>query len=121
MGKAGQNVVIVDCDMRIPTQHKIFGLPNKLGLSTLLTQQTRLIDVMHKNRNTNTWILTSGPVVTNAMELLGSPQMKSVLELLVPKFDYILIDTPALLPVGDVLALAPLVDGIILVTRQGFL
>jgi capsular exopolysaccharide synthesis family protein len=120
IGKAGQNVIIVDCDMRIPTQHKIFGLPNKLGLSTLLTQQTRLIDVVQKNRNPNTWILTSGPSVTNAIELLGSPQMKSVIDLLVQKFDNVLLDTPALLPVGDVLALSTLVDGIILVTRQAY-
>ena len=101
-------MIIVDCDMRIPTQHKIFDLPNKLGLSTLLTQQARIIDVIQKNRNPNTWILTSGPIVTNALELLGSPQMKSVIDLLVQKFDYVLIDTPALLPVGDVLALSTL-------------
>jgi capsular exopolysaccharide synthesis family protein len=120
IGRAGQRVIIVDCDMRIPTQHKIFGLPNKIGLSTLLTHQSKFVDVIQKNRNPNTWILTSGPTVSNAMELLGLPQMKSVIDLLVQKFDYVLLDTPALLPVGDVLALNILVDGIILVTRQAF-
>lgn len=120
MGKAGQNVIVVDCDMRLPTQHKIFGLPNKLGLSSLLSQQTRLIDVMQKSRNPNTWVLTSGPVTSNAMELLGSAQMKSVLELLVQKFDYILLDTPALLPVGDAIALSNIADAIVLVTRQSY-
>ena len=120
LGKAGQRVIIVDCDMRIPTQHKIFGLPNKIGLSTLLTQQTKLTDVTQKDRNPNTWIMTSGPTVPNALELLGSPQMKTVIDLLLQKYDYVLLDTPALLPVGDVLALTNLVDGIILVTRQAF-
>lgn len=118
MGKAGQNVIIVDCDLRLPTQHKIFALNNKQGLSTLLTQPTRLIDVVKKNRNPNTWILTSGPVVTNAMELLGSAKMKLILEQLSQKFDYILLDSPALLPVGDAIALATNVDGVVLVTRQ---
>jgi succinoglycan biosynthesis transport protein ExoP len=120
MGKAGDNVVIVDCDMRLPTQHKIFGLNNKQGLSTLLTQPIRLIDVIKKNRNPNTWIITSGPEVSNAMELLGSAQMKAIIEQLSQKFDYILLDTPALLPVGDAIALASFVDGIVLVTRQYF-
>jgi Mrp family chromosome partitioning ATPase len=46
--------------------------------------------------------------------------MKSVIELLVQKFDYVLFDTPALLPVGDVIALSSLVDGIILITRQAY-
>jgi succinoglycan biosynthesis transport protein ExoP len=118
IGKAGLNVLIVDCDMRLPTQHKIFGLNNKQGLSTVLTQPVRLIDVIKKNRNPNTWIITSGPEVSNAMELLGSNQMKIILEQLSQKFDYILLDTPALIPVGDAIALATSVDGIILVTRQ---
>jgi succinoglycan biosynthesis transport protein ExoP len=120
MGKAGQKVVVVDCDMRIPTQHRIFELPNKLGLSTLFTQQSKLINVMQKSRNPNTWIITSGPVVSNSMELLGSPQMRSMLEQLKQKFDYVLLDTPALLPVGDAIALGSMVDGIVLVTRQAY-
>lgn len=118
MGKVGQNVIVMDCDMHLPVQHKIFDLPNKLGLSTLMTQQTRLIDALQKTRYQNTWVLTSGPNVPNAIELLGSPQMKSVIELLAQKFDYILLDTPALLPVGDAIALSNFVDSIVLVTRQ---
>ncbi len=118
MGNVGQNVIVIDCDMHLPVQHKIFNLPNKLGLSTLLTQQTRLIDAIQKTRYMNTWVLTSGPNVPNSIELLGSPKMKSLLDLLVQKFDYVLIDTPALLPVGDSIALSNYVDALILVTRQ---
>jgi succinoglycan biosynthesis transport protein ExoP len=118
MGKVGQNIIVIDSDLHLPVQHKIFNLPNKLGLSTLLTQQTRLIDALQKTRFMNTWVLTSGPNVPNSMELLGSPKMKSVIELLAQKFDYVLIDSPALLPVGDAIALSNFVDGIIVVTRQ---
>lgn len=120
MGKAGQKVIIVDCDMRLPTQHKIFGLSNKLGLSSLLNQQTMLIDALQKSHNPNTYVITSGPVVSNPLELLGSPQMKSLIDLLVQKFDYVLLDTPALLPVGDAIVLSTLVDSITLVTRQTY-
>lgn len=118
MGQVGQNVIVIDCDLHLPVQHKIFNLPNKLGLSTLLTQQTRLIDALQKTRYLNTWVLSSGPNIPNAIELLGSPQMKSLIELLVQKFDYVLLDTPALLPVGDAIALSNYSDAIILVTRQ---
>jgi len=120
MGKAGQKVILVDCDMRIPTQHKIFGLPNKLGLSSILNQQAMLIDVLQKSHNPNTWVITSGPIVPNQIELLGSPQMKSLVELLMQKFNYVLLDTPALLPVGDAIVLSTLVDTIALVTRQTY-
>jgi capsular exopolysaccharide synthesis family protein len=118
MGKTGQKVIIVDCDMRIPTQHKIFGVPNKLGLNSLLNQQASLIDVVQKTHNPNTWLLTSGPIASNPIELLGSPQMKSLLDVLTQKFTYVLLDTPALLPVGDAIMLSSQVDAITLITRQ---
>jgi Mrp family chromosome partitioning ATPase len=54
------------------------------------------------------------------MELLGSPQMKTMLEQLKQKFDYVLLDTPALLPVGDAIALGSMVDGIVMVIRQAY-
>ncbi len=120
MGSVRQSVVIVDSDLRLPVQHKIFGLSNKVGLSTLLTQQTRIIDVLQKSRYPNTWVLTSGPSVPNPMDLLGSPQIKSVIDLLTQKFDYVILDTPAMLPVGDALVLSSLVDAIILVVRQSY-
>ena len=123
MGRAGQKVIIVDCDMRRPTQHKFFGLPNKFGLSTLLNQQTMQIDVLQKSRNPkdpNTWVLTSGPLPPNPIELLGSAQMKSLIEQLVQKFDFVLLDAPAILPVGDAIVLSSMVDTIALVTRQTY-
>ncbi len=120
LGNARHNVIIVDSDLRLPVQHKIFGLSNKLGLSTLLTQQARLIDVLQKSRYANTWVLTSGPSVPNPIDILGSPQMKAVIDLLSQKFDYILLDTPALLPVGDAIVVASFADSILLITRQSF-
>lgn len=120
MGKIGKKVIVVDCDMRLPTQHKNFNLPNNLGLNSLLSQQSMLIDVLQKTHNPNTWVITSGPVASNPIELLGSPQMKSLLELLVEKFDYVLLDAPALLPVGDGIVLSNIVDSIVLVTRQTY-
>lgn len=120
LGKVGQSVIILDCDLRRPTLHNIFKLPNIYGLSTLLTQQVMLIDVLQKSPNPNTWVLTSGPVVPNPIDLLGSSEMKSIIEILIQKFDYVILDSPAVLPVGDAIVLSAIVDKIVLVTRQAY-
>jgi capsular exopolysaccharide synthesis family protein len=120
MGKIGQNVCIIDCDLRLPTQQKIFNLSNELGLSSILTQQSILTDVLQKCHNPNVSIITSGPVDSSPIELLQSPQMKSLIDGLVQEYDYVLLDTPALLPVGDALLLSTMVDAIALVVRQAY-
>ena len=120
MAKVGQHVIVVDCDLRLPTQHKIFNLPNKLGLSSFLNHEAMLIDVLQKSHNQNAWVITSGPLVSNPIELIRSPQMKSLIDLLVQKYEYVLLDTPAMLPVGDATALLPMADMMILVARKGY-
>jgi succinoglycan biosynthesis transport protein ExoP len=116
----GPKVIVVDCDLHIPTQHKIFDLPNYFGLTTLLTEQSKISNVIQKSRFANTWVLTSGPNVKKPLEVLRVPHMKTVINDLISNFDYILLDTPALLPLNDAILLTPLVDGIFLVARQGY-
>jgi capsular exopolysaccharide synthesis family protein len=113
-------VCIIDCDLRLPTQQKIFNLSNELGLSSLLTQQSILTEVLQKCHNPNVSVITSGPVDSTPIELLRSPQMKSLIESLKQEYDYVLLDTPALLPVGDALLLSTMVDAITLVVRQAY-
>lgn len=120
MASCGPKVIVVDGDLHIPVQHKLFDLPNYFGLTTMLTEKTKLNNVIQKSRYANTWILTSGPNVKKPLALLGSPQMKSVIDELKEDFDYILFDTPALLPTSDAIILSPLIEGIFLVTRQGY-
>jgi non-specific protein-tyrosine kinase len=120
MAETGQKVLVIDCDMRLPALNKFFGLPNTLGLSTLLNQETTLTNVLQKTRIPNVQVITSGPVPPNPMGLLGLPLMKALIEKLGQHYDCILLDTPAILPVGDAIVLATIVDAIALVTRQTF-
>jgi len=93
---------------------------NKIGLSNVLSQQITFVDAVQKTRHPNIHVLTSGPTPSNPTDLLGSIQMKDLIANLHKRYDVILLDTPAILPVGDAGVLAPLVDGVALVTRRTY-
>ena len=120
IAQAGQKVVVVDCDLRRPTQHKLSNLSNKVGLSSVLVQHEPLEKALQKTRYPNLEVLSSGPLPQNPTELLGSPLMILLIDRLTHLYDMVLIDTPALLPVVDGAVIAPLVDGVVLVARRNF-
>lgn len=115
---AGRSVVIVDADMRQPGMHTAFGLSNEQGLSSVLSGQACLDDVLKKSHVDDIHVLTSGPVVTNPSELFSSPQMNDLLLQLTERFDMVLIDAPALLAVADAAVIASIVDGVLLVVGR---
>lgn len=119
ISQLGFRVLIVDCDMRRPSQHKIFELPNEIGLSTVLEKRVSLSEAVQQTRNPNLKILTSGVSPEDPSALLATPYTKSVLQELAPKFDLILLDTPAMIPVIDSAVLAPLADGVLQIVRCG--
>lgn len=113
--QAGKSVLIMDCDMRNPTVHKNFGLSNKLGLSSCISMGTALSDAVQKTSIEGLYALTGGVIPPNPSELLGSEQMKNVLQRAKEQYDYVLIDTPPVMPVTDALIVSRFVDGMILV------
>lgn len=115
MAQAGQKVVVLDCDFRNPTQHKLFKLQNK-GLSNCVATGKDVFEIIQNSGTPGLDIITSGPVAPNPSEILASSRMKEVLEELKEKYDYVLIDTPPVLPVTDAAVLASRVDGVILIT-----
>lgn len=124
IAQSGRKVILVDCDMRLPTVHKVFDLPNKRGLTSVLTEEVELEDAILYSTFPRLHILTSGPLPPNPTELLGSPQMISLVRRMQEQFDFVLLDTPALLSVADAAVLAPIADSIIWVisraqTRRG--
>jgi polysaccharide biosynthesis transport protein len=118
IAQSGRTIVIVDCDMRLPTVHKVFELPNKRGLTSVLTKEVELDGALLSSTFPRLHVLTSGPLPPNPTELLGSPQMMALIEELQQRFDFVLLDTPALLSVADAAVLAPLADNIIWVVAQ---
>ena len=118
MAQAGHSVVVCDCDFRNPTQHKIFGLPNK-GLSNCVSTGVDIMELVQDTKIPNLYVLTSGPVAPNPSELLGSQNMVDILEELKQHFDYVLVDTPPVMPVTDAAVVSGKVDGTILIVASG--
>lgn len=113
--QAGKSVLLIDCDMRNPTVHKNFNLSNKVGLSSCISMGTALSDAVQKTSIEGLYALTGGVISPNPSELLGSEQMKNVLQRAKEQYDYVLIDTPPVMPVTDALIVGRFVDGMILV------
>ena len=118
MAQAGHSVVVCDCDFRNPTQHKIFGLPNK-GLSNCVSTGSDVMEIVQPTKIPNLYVLTSGPVAPNPSELLGSQNMVDIFEKLKQYFDYVLVDTPPIMPVTDAAVVSGKVDGTILIIASG--
>lgn len=113
--QAGNSVLLIDCDMRNPNVHKNFNLSNKVGLSSCISMGTALSDAVQKTSIEGLYALTGGVIPPNPSELLGSEQMKNVLQRAKEQYDYVLIDTPPVMPVTDALIVSRFVDGMILV------
>ena len=124
IARSGRRVIVVDCDMRLPSVHKMFNVPNKRGLTSVLTKEVTLDEAILDSSFPRLQVLASGPLPPNPTELLGSPQMVALLDELRDEYDFVLLDTPALLSVADAAVLAPYADKIIWVvslamTRRG--
>ena len=117
--QAGKSVLLIDCDMRNPTVHKNFNLSNKLGLSSCISMGTAVADAVQETAIEGLDALTAGVIPPNPSELLGSERMQNILQRAKEEYDYVLIDTPPVLPVTDSLVLGRMVDGLILVIDSG--
>ncbi|MCR6108137.1 CpsD/CapB family tyrosine-protein kinase [Salipaludibacillus agaradhaerens] len=112
-------VLLVDTDLRKPTVHFTFQLPNHTGLTTVVTQQAKFEDVVLETSIPRLDVLPSGPIPPNPSELLGSKAMEKFVSSLEGSYDYIVFDAPPVNAVTDPQILSRLVDGVILVIRSG--
>jgi capsular exopolysaccharide synthesis family protein len=119
MAQTGKSVLIVDADMRNPTQHKIFELNNMEGLSMTLVQDQDCLKYVRITDIPGLVVLTAGPVPPNPAELLGSQRMKHLINEVSKQFDVVIFDTPPSIAVADSSILAQEVDGVILVLAAG--
>ena len=122
---SGSPTVLVDADLRRPHQHRIFGVSNDTGLTTLVAEMARASDPssvslpLQETQVPNLKLLTSGPVPPNPAEILASQRMADILEMLRKGAEYVLIDTPPIIAVTDAAVLSPRVDGVLLVINAG--
>jgi polysaccharide biosynthesis transport protein len=115
----GSSVLLIDCDLRKPMIHKLFGIDQSQGLSTYLSRDVSLDLVVHKGPMPNLSLLPCGPIPPNPSELISSEKMKSLLQIMAERYDHILIDSPPLMNVSDSVILSSMVDGVILVVHGG--
>lgn len=118
MSQTNAKVLLIDADMRKPTQHRVFNVKNKKGLSTILGGFCIIEEGIQQNIMPNLSIITVGQIPPNPSELLASNGMKNLLDILSVNFDYIFIDTPPVNIVTDALVLSSLICGFMLVTKQ---
>jgi len=119
LSQLGASVLIIDCDLRKPSVHKLLGVDHVEGVSSYMSRRMALDDVIHKLPIPNLSVMTSGRIPPNPAEMISSTRMKEMLAILCERFDHIIIDSPPLLKVTDPVILSTLVDGVILVVHGG--
>lgn len=122
MAQGGNKTLLIDCDQRKPSVHKVFKFSNENGLSNILvnTNEGELKNVgIHQTEIVNLHVLTSGTRPPNPAELLGSAKMKHFIEELKQIYDFIILDTPPITMVTDAQILAQYTDGCLLVVSSG--
>lgn len=119
LAEAGNDVLLIDADMRRPSVCKMLDLPKAPGLSNLLAENSE--DAMHTGvLSEKLTVLLSGDVPPNPSELIVSEKMKKLIEDFREKYDYILVDLPPVISVSDPLAMSRNIDGMIVVVRHGY-
>jgi len=111
-------VLLIDCDLRLPTDAAKLGTASTPGLSNLLVGMRSVNETIRSLPN-GLNLLPAGDIPPNPTELLGSDRMKQLLDLLSNHYDYILLDTPPVCTVSDATILAKETDGVVVVSRQG--
>ena len=126
LAESGKRVLLIGGDLRLPTLSRKLGIPNGKGLSDVIADASmqaipiRRYTVKTKEKTeTSFGVLLSGSVPPNPSELLGSERMRLLMETLKKSYDYIILDLPPVLAVTDTLVASKIVDGFVIVVRNG--
>jgi capsular exopolysaccharide synthesis family protein len=118
-GRQKQRILLLDGDLRRPTLQRQFGLGRIQGLSEYLRNITDISAAIYRLEALGIWILPTGNVPENPLELMQSGKLSHLMDQLTAWFDWIVIDSPPILPLADTSVWTRVADGILLVTRQG--
>lgn len=119
IAKAGQKVLLIDADLRRPAVARLLVEKAAPGLSNILAGLVDTEEALRKDIYPNLDIIFSGDIPPNPSELLGNERMKELIETMAHQYDYILVDTPPVNVVSDACIVANLLDGVLLLVRQG--
>lgn len=119
MAQLGRRVLIVDADLRKPRLHEVFQVSNRTGLVSYLTGGADFDAIVSRTPVPQLFVCPSGPMPPNPSELLASERMRELVKLARGRFDFVVFDTPPILPVTDAALVGTLVDGVTLCLRAG--
>jgi len=114
-----RRVLIIDADLRCSRLHVPLGAPASPGLTEYLKGEATETEIVQNGFDGNLCFIPGGSESTHPSELLSNGRLKALLERMKPVFDWIILDSPPLLPVADSSFLADLTDGVLLVVRAG--
>jgi len=122
LAQTDSQVLVIDADMRRPRLHQVFGMENRAGLSSVLSSEiseNELLSVISRYKDSNIHLLPSGPIPPNPAELLGSEQMRHLIDKASGQFKYVIIDSPPIASFTDGVLISSIVDGVLLVVQGG--
>jgi capsular exopolysaccharide synthesis family protein len=117
--KSGKKTILIDCDLHRQATSEALRNTHRSGLSDLLRGTAELGDVLARDPVTTAYVIPAGSTAPNAADLLMSHRMRDLIATLRQEFDYIVMDTPPLLPVVDALVLTTIVDKIVVIVEWG--
>lgn len=118
LSKNGSRVVLVDCDLRLPTVARKLRIDQKPGLTNLLFGMNKMHEVINHHVS-GIDVIPSGDLPPNPSEVLGSQNMKVAIDHLAQHYDYVILDTPPVCVVSDAVILSKYASGVMLVVRTG--
>jgi capsular exopolysaccharide synthesis family protein len=118
MAMAGQRVLIIDSDLRRPSQHQLFELPRKPGLIDFLTDRLTLDEIIQETPLKNLSLVTSGQGSHFSLSLLHGKQLSVLLNAVRGRFDKILLDSPPVIGISDSSVLASHADGVVFIVQH---
>ncbi|GHH76494.1 polysaccharide biosynthesis tyrosine autokinase [Promicromonospora soli] len=119
LADADARVLLIDADLRRPSIANYLGIEGSVGLTTVLIHRAELQDVVQPWGSAGLFVVPSGAVPPNPAELVGSRRMAKLIEQVREQYDYVIIDTPPLLPVTDAALMAKMTSGALMVTGSG--
>ncbi len=121
LAERGKRVLLIDCDLRLPSVAKKMRLSSAPGLTDILRGEETIQMSTFKSEQLGNWyVMPSGDLPPNPSELLGSTRMKNALEVLSKNFDYIVLDLPPVNIVSDALMVADFISGMLVVIREDY-
>ena len=117
--QTGSTVLIIDCDLRNPSLHQSFVVPNTEGLTNYLVGDITPADIAKPTQVTRLFMIPSGPLPPNPVELLSSPKMVDLLSAAQERFDYVILDGPPVIGLADALIISSLAQATVFVIASG--